>query len=287
CGRSARGRRRADTEAMLTSVVIPCFDGADDTRECLAALAEQSGAGEIEVILVDNGSRDPGAVAAAARAFPRVTLVRLPHNLGFAGGANRGIARAAGQVVVVLNNDTMPAPGMLARMHRAQRARPAPALVAPVSNYVKGSARLPVGERGATREGRAALDTELERACGGVVQDTDALAGLCLMAARATFARLGGFDERFGLGNFEDDDLSLRVRLDGGRLVVARDAFLHHKGSRTFTALGVDYATQMARNQEVFADKWRDDPAWAALCAAQRGDIAGAGALARAALARH
>src|SRR5690606_14831907 len=81
--------------------------------------------------------------------------------------------------------------------------------------------------------------------------------------------------------------LSLRVRLDGGRVVVARDAFLHHKGSRTFTALGVDYATQMARNQEVFGEKWRDGPAWAALCAAQRGDIAGAGALARAARARH
>ena len=83
-------------------------------------------------------------------------LLRLPYNLGFAGGVNRGLAAARGDVMVVLNNDTMVAPTMLARMLRAREAQPRPTLLAPVSNYVKGAAHLPVGQRGADAAGRAA-----------------------------------------------------------------------------------------------------------------------------------
>jgi GT2 family glycosyltransferase len=272
---------------MLTSVVIPCVDRADDTRACLLTLAAQEGAGDVEVVLVDNGSSDAMALAAAARAFPRVELLRLPHNLGFAGGVNRGLAAARGDVLVVLNNDTLAAPHLLQRMHRALQASPRPALVAPVSNFVKGAAQLAVGSRGATAAGRARLEDELTAACGGMLQDVDFLAGLCLMLRRELLAHVHGFDERFGLGNFEDDDLSLRVRLAGGRLVIARDAFLHHHGSRTFQQLGVDYAAQLARNQELMAAKWGHAPAWAAIAAGHRGELQRAGELAGHALTLH
>lgn len=272
---------------MLTSVVIPCLDRADDTRECLAALAAQRDAGDVEVILVDNGSKDPVALRAAARTFPRVTLLRLEHNLGFAGGVNRGLRVAQGDVLVVLNNDTMPAPCMLARMRRAFAATPRPAMTAPVSNYVKGSALVAVGSRGESSEGRARLDDELGAACGDVLQDVDFLSGLCLMFERELVDRVGGFDEAFGLGNFEDDDLSLRVRLVGGRLVIVRDAFLHHWGSRTFEQLGIDCRAQIAANQRVMDRKWQHDPAWAAIHAAAAGDTGRAGELAVLALAQH
>lgn len=272
---------------MLTSVVIPCHDGADDTQACLRALSAQRDAGEIEVVLVDNGSKDRGALQAAALAFPRVRLLRLEHNLGFAAGTNHGLAAARGDVLVVLNNDTMPAPSMLARMRRGLEATPKPTMVAPVSNYVKGSALLAVGPRGQTEAGRAALDDELEGACGGQLQDIDTLSGLCLMFERSLLAEHGGFDADFGLGNYEDDDLALRVRRAGGRLVIARDAFLHHWGSRTFAALGIDYQAQMARNRQVMQRKWQDDPAWGALTAAGEGALERAGELAARALVAH
>lgn len=270
---------------MLTSVVIPCLDRAEDTRACLAALRAQRDAGAIEVVLVDNGSRDPGALLAAAQAFPHTRVVTLPRNLGFAGGVNRGLAAARGDLLLVLNNDTLPAPHMLARLLRARQAQPMPVLLAPVSNYVKGSAQLAVGNLGASPQGRAQIEHDLARSCGGLVQDVDALAGLCLLFDRQLLAQVGGFDEVFGLGNFEDDDLSLRVRLRGGRLAIARDAFVHHHGSRTFAELGVDYHAILARNQEVMAGKWAADPAYRALGAAGRGDTQGAAHAARQALA--
>jgi hypothetical protein len=70
------------------------------------------------------------------------------------------------------------------------------------------------------------------------------------------FEKVGGFDERFGLGFFDDDDLCVRALQAGFRLLVAQDVFVHHFGSRTFTALGIDCDQQLRSNFEQFHAKW-------------------------------
>ncbi len=60
------------------------------------------------------------------------------------------------------------------------------------------------------------------------------LSGFCLLMKRAVYDAIGGLDERFGLGFFDDDDLALRARQAGFELAVAHDLFVHHFGSRTF-----------------------------------------------------
>ena len=66
------------------------------------------------------------------------------------------------------------------------------------------------------------------------------LSGFCLLMKRAVFDAIGGLDERFGLGFFDDDDLAERARRAGFELAVAHDLFVHHFGSRTFVGNGVD-----------------------------------------------
>jgi Flp pilus assembly protein TadD len=105
-----------------------------------------------------------------------------------------------------------------------------------------------------------------------------------MLLRRATLDRVGWFDERFGHGNFEDDDLSLRLRLHGYRLVIARRAFLHHEGHATFRSLGLDVPTEIARRRRQFVDKWQADPAGRAAIAAMQPDLqaaASAAAMAR------
>ncbi len=85
------------------------------------------------------------------------------------------------------------------------------------------------------------------------------LSGFCMMMTRAVYESIGGLDERFGLGLFDDDDLAERARRAGFALAVARDLFIHHYGSRTFVGNGIDAESLLDENARRFAAKWGQD----------------------------
>ena len=82
------------------------------------------------------------------------------------------------------------------------------------------------------------------------------LSGFCLLMKRAVYDKIGGLDERFGLGLFDDDDLAERARRAGFELAVAHDLFVHHFGSRTFLGNGIDIDGLLEENARRFAAKW-------------------------------
>ena len=84
------------------------------------------------------------------------------------------------------------------------------------------------------------------------------LSGFCLLMKRAVYDAIGGLDERFGLGFFDDDDLALRARQAGFELAVAHDLFVHHFGSRTFVGNGINANQLLDENAARFAAKWGD-----------------------------
>lgn len=259
---------------MRCSIVIPCWNGAELTRACVRSLQQQQGDHDLEILLVDNASQDD--TAELGRLDGRIRVLRQPHNRGFAGGVNQGLAAAHQPFVLVLNNDTRAAPNLLSELHRVLASDPRIGAVAPVSNHVKGDARLELGDLGRDDSTRAELAAELQNQ-PVALQDVDSLSGLCLLVPRRVFDTVGGFDERFGAGNFEDDDWCLRLRLHGQRLVIARRAFLHHEGHATFRALGLDYRAELAHRRAQFEAKWRNDPAGCAVLAGMAGDAAAAG----------
>lgn len=260
---------------MTCSVVIPCHNRADLTRACVQSLLQQTGAPPTEILLVDNASTDDTADLTIA---PTVRVLRQATNLGFAGGVNRGLAEARGDTVLVLNNDTQAAPNLLHELHRALASDRAIAAVSAVSNEVKGQALVDVGRRGESSAGRSQLAAEL--AAAPVLQDATTLSGLCLLLRRPALDEVGPFDERFGHGNFEDDDLCLRLRLAGHRLAIARRAFVHHEGHATFRELGLDVHAEIRRRRRQFDAKWCRDPAGRATIAALDEDVEAAAAAA-------
>jgi glycosyltransferase involved in cell wall biosynthesis len=82
------------------------------------------------------------------------------------------------------------------------------------------------------------------------------LSGFCLLMKRVVYETIGGLDERFGLGFFDDDDLAERARRAGFELAVAHDLFVHHFGSRTFVGNGIDAEKLLDENAQQFAAKW-------------------------------
>jgi GT2 family glycosyltransferase len=90
---------------LFCSVIIVNFNGKHLLHDCLAAVLSQ-GYERFEVIVVDNASTDDSA-GYIETSFPAVTLVRSQANAGFAGGNNEGVRRAQGDLIVLLNNDTV------------------------------------------------------------------------------------------------------------------------------------------------------------------------------------
>jgi glycosyltransferase involved in cell wall biosynthesis len=88
----------------------------------------------------------------------------------------------------------------------------------------------------------------------GLYQPFWRIVGFCLLTKRSVWDEIGGFDERFSPGNFEDDDYCLRACMAGYRNMVVGDVFIHHHGSVSCKQL--DFAGILQENQRKFFEKW-------------------------------
>jgi GT2 family glycosyltransferase len=243
-----------------TSVIVICHDGFAFTKLCLTALLENTAA--VEVVVVDNGSRDGTAafLDLLASAEPRVRLLRNAENLGFPKAANQGLLAARGESLVLLNNDTVTPPGWLEPL-LAALADPAVGLAGPATNRIGTRAEV-VASYGDLGELHA-WSARWGAANAGAVAEIDLAAMFCLALRRQTFEAVGPLDEQFGLGLLEDDDYAERVRAAGLRVVCAEGSFVHHFGEASFGALvpSGERELLLRRNRERFEAKhgrrWR------------------------------
>ncbi|HET6171004.1 MAG TPA: glycosyltransferase [Gaiellales bacterium] len=258
--RLVEAERARKTDPALTSIIVLALDCAELTRACLDSIATHTDE-RYEIVLVDNGSGPQAAdlFAQWARERDDLRVVRNAVNVGFAAGNNQGLALTRGGAVVLLNNDTVVTDGWLGRMRAVLDREPAVGIVGPTTNRISGPQQV----------GDAVYDTPEElaayaagRAAAHAGQTSEALrvVGFCMLVRRAVVDRLGGLDERFGVGNFEDDDFSLRAAAHGFAARIALDAFVHHVGSQTFAGAGIDHHQAMLRNWTLFKEKWSIPP---------------------------
>lgn len=249
--------RTARVEQPRASVVVVTFDNELCTRLCLESLAACTG-GSCELIVVDNASTDGtlGYLDRFAAGRPGTTVVRNTTNEGFARAANRGLAMARGDVLVLMNNDVVVTPGWLDGL-AAHTCDPGVGLVGPVTNQAPNEAAIPARYR---TFGQLLHHAARQRAAHrGEAFDISVATMFCVALRREVFARIGALDEQFGTGLFEDDDYSLRVRAAGLDVRCARDVFVHHFGEASFGDLVPtgEYGRLFERNRARFEAKWQ------------------------------
>ena len=255
--RSAAGPRPG--EGDLASVIVPCFKQADVTRRCLDSVLAHTRP-PFELVLVDDGSTDhTQAVFAAAerdgRAV-RVVVVRRDHNGGYIAAANAGLAAAGGTFLVLLNNDTVVTPGWLDGLIRWSLDRyPGVGLVGPMTNGTRPPQRVKPGY--SDLNGLDAFAAARAREYAGKALEVDWLTGFCILLRRDVYDRLGGLDERYGRGFFDDDDLCVRARRAGYALVAVPEVYVHHDIGRTFGPVS-PRSDAFQENFRKFREKWGD-----------------------------
>lgn len=248
-----KAERTPHREYGFTSIIVPTHNGLDYTRQCLESIRRLTDE-PYELIVVDNGSTD-GTVA-YLESLDGIRLIRNSENRGFPAAINQGIAAARGCHLLLLNNDTIVTTGWLRRMLDVLHSNPQIGLVGPVSNCVSGEQQVETNYRDLSQLDGLAWDWS--RTHRGVMRITDRLVGFCLLLKRDVLDQIGGLDERFGLGCFDDDDLCRRALAAGFQAVIADEVFIHHFGGVTFRALGVDFGQVMEENRQRYEQKWAD-----------------------------
>ncbi|MES2111630.1 MAG: glycosyltransferase family 2 protein, partial [Bacteroidota bacterium] len=123
---------KTDKNYPLVSIISVNYNTDAVTVEMLRSL-QLITYPNFEVIVVDNAS----AVDARyiAQEFPAITFILNPKNEGFAGGNNRGIEKAKGDIILLLNNDTEVEPGFLEPIIDLFNNDPAIGIVSPKIRY--------------------------------------------------------------------------------------------------------------------------------------------------------
>ena len=223
----------------LVSIIVPTRNGLSLLRRCIDSILTRSTYARYEVVIVDNGSDEPGTLDYLRHISddPRVTIMRDPRPFNYSALNNAGAKQCRGDLLALLNNDVeVISPGWLEEMVGIA-SRPDVGIVgarlwypddtlqhAGVVLGIRGGSghvhrRLPRGEAG--YRGRALL-----------TQEFSAVTAACLVLRRDVYDLANGLDEKHLAVDFNDIDLCLRIRQAGYRVIWTPHAELyHHEGA--------------------------------------------------------
>jgi hypothetical protein len=246
----------------LVSIIVVNKDGSEHLSALLPSLVNQDYA-NIELIMVDNASSDD-SVELTRRFFPDAKIVELDENIGFSAGNNVGIAEAAGEYVLLLNNDTELADDCLSRLVEKAAGREDLAAVVPkmflwrlprflngIGNSVRNQGWGGDNFIGYLDIGQFDGIEEVFSACFGAV-----------MISRAALDRVGLLDPKY-MFYYEDADWSYRARLLGYKIGVAPAAAVYHKFSASMNTLEPNFKWRLViSNRLRFITKNLGKGAW-------------------------
>lgn len=239
------------------SLIILAHNQLPFTQVTLESVERFSGYPHLEIVVVDNGSTDGTAEFLASWASGRdyAKVILNSSNRGFSAGNNLGAGASTGDYLVFLNNDIFVTAGWIGDLLAHFRGYPNLGLLGPVTNASGNESVIEIDYADMEEMAiRARLYTRTRR---GRRTPLRVIHFFCVMIPRRVWEQVGCLDEGLGLGMFEDDDYSVRVRQAGFEIACAEDVFIHHHHSASFGELPrAVYQELFARNRRYFESKW-------------------------------
>lgn len=237
------------------SIISVNFNHSYVTEALLESISRTNSYPQIEIIVVDNGS-EVNPVPGWIEKFPDVQFLRSEKNLGFAGGNNLGIARATGDYLFFVNNDTEFTEGLVTTLVQTLDEHEGVGMVSPRIHYYQQPGLL-----------QYAGFTEMNYATGrnhcigqfeqdhGQYNHVTGVTGFChgaaMMVRRAAIEKAGMMAEHFFL-YYEELDWGARIRRAGYTAWVQMEALIYHKESVSVGAGSALKEFFMNRNRILF-----------------------------------
>jgi GT2 family glycosyltransferase len=243
----------AERVADRVSVVIPTWNDVVMTERAVARVLANSSGLDVEVVVVDNGSRrDLGARLRTAYAGePWVRVERMPRNLNFALGSNVGFARSSGATIVFLNNDTEVhegwLPPLLSHLEDLSVQGVQPLLLYPDDTIQAAGTVFPLDD---SLPCHFLVGEPPEAAAGLAAQRFHVVTAAALAMRAADVARLKGFDTRY-VNGMEDVDLCLRAADEPAFVVEPASVVTHHESKTP------GRGAHIPANRAAFMERWR------------------------------
>jgi hypothetical protein len=223
----------------LLSIIVLNWNTRDLLAQCLGAVLRFQGEAECEVMVVDNASTDD-SLAMLAERFPQVQVIYNTHNVGFAGGNNRGVAACAGKYALLLNTDAFLGPDALRELVRVAESDPRTGVVGahlldPDGTFQASYTPFPTLWREfliLSGLGRAIHGPHYPSAGpdeGRGAQKVDYVEGACLLVNVEAYRAMNGLDEGFFM-YAEEVDLCYTMRKHGWNVWYAPGARVTHLG---------------------------------------------------------
>ena len=242
----------------MTSIIILTKDNLKYSKDCIESIFEYTSQVKtpFEIIVVDNGSKD-GTVAylKSLETVGQIKAIYNPENLGFPKGVNQGVAIAKGEYLCLLNNDTVMTAGWLESLIRCIKSDPTLAATGPYSSYSSGHQMSPIK---CDYTGNEQLQKFAAR-YSQVEKYVDFLVFFCCLIKKSVWSEIGGLDEAFSPGNWEDNFFCWQAIQKGYKLKVCGNAFIHHYVHTSWNTKDpkkrAEFNALLARNQKLFLRK--------------------------------
>jgi len=238
------------------SVIILCYNNLEYTKMCIDSVLEHTQYPNYEVIVVDNASTDgtAGYLEQLCKEHNHIQQVCLATNTGFSKGNNHGVVRSTGEILVILNNDTIVTDNWLVKFSKCLQDSTI-GMIGPAVNFSGNETQVPIGYQQVDEINDFAKFFASQYAMPAF--EINVLPFHCVAMRKSVWDQVGELDSRFGIGMFEDDDYSMRVKNAGYRLICADDIYIHHWGRKSFSKMdNTAHDRLFAENKAKFEAKW-------------------------------
>lgn len=228
---------------MRCDIIIPIWNQLDITRSCIDHIIENTRY-PYRLILIDNASdleTKKYLDSLERNKQIEMAVIRNEENLGFVKAVNQGLSISKAPYVCVLNNDTCPAPGWLERMIDFAKQHEDVGLINPQCD---GHGDRPID-----------VYAGILKKDKGKYMEMNQCQGFCMLVKRELIDKIGGLDESFGIGGFDDTDFSMRAHMKGYRCVSIKDAYVYHHLHVSFNKSG-DREKWVKKNRSIYYEKW-------------------------------